>query len=111
MITQAYLRDDARLPSSKHDDYVFLIGLSAICLYTVVTQLVLFDADKLLLCARGDRTTDRNSRKLDFRWLVGRLAAGPCESQKLHYYPTVTRLSAVVMRADVSPLQRPHGLR
>lgn len=64
-----------RLPSS--DDYVFLIRLSAICLYTVVTGLVLFDAYKppprLSTRVQDERSKshrDRNSPKLDFRSLL-----------------------------------------
>lgn len=67
-----------RLPSS--DDYVFLIGWSAICLYTAVTELsrccwMLTNSPNICLSGRGTneaklRHRDRNSPKLDFRSLL-----------------------------------------
>jgi len=106
MITQARLKDDARLPSS--DDYVFLIRLSAICLYTVVTgrrAVWCLQTATSSVYLPGCETNEANLTAIETRrnsifvacWQV----TVPGKSQKLHYYPAVTRLSASVMRADV----------
>lgn len=105
-------KGDARLPSSKITQQRRLCILNRIKRNLLIHRrdrtLALFDAYKppsrLSTCPGAETNeakltaieTHRNSIFVAC-WQV----AVPGKSQKLHYYPAVTRLSASVMRADV----------